>query len=176
MKTLFFIISAVGLVYLMVSSMDLESFSFSPEQTVTSVNAIKEDQADLATQDIRKVIEDVKALSDAQLVLQQEMSTVNTLNSELKEAFALLDKKLSGSNQVKQGASVNNNRLTTSSPLNEPAAMLEAAPALNAAINSSATTVDTEQQKRLRQQAVLRDLAQKRQIAAIGALQTGSSY
>lgn len=176
MKTLFFIISAVGLVYLMVSSMDLESFSFAPKQTATSVNATKEAQVELATQDISKVIDDVKALSQAQLALQQEMSTVSTLNSELKEAFSQLDKKMSGLSQVEQDELVSNNLLTKSSPQKEPVVMLEAAPALNVAMNSSAKTKDTEQQKRLRQQAVLRDLAQKRQIAAISALQTGSSY
>ena len=180
MKTLFFIITAVGLVYLMLSSMDKSRFSFSPTETVKQADNAFPAEPQSGGDTLLKVISDIEALSSSQQALQQEVNLVSMTNSELVEALKALDEKVSKEPALVSAASDKATSLTA----NKQAIEVKAHPqgdhekpaggALQQLLTEPAQ--NTEQEKRIRQQALLRDLAQKRQFAAIDALQTASSY
>lgn len=178
MKTLFFIISAVGLVYLLVSSLDTEIFSFTPSKTVIEREQDMHNEDAISSDTLADIMQDIKALSQSYAALQKDVWDVSSVNSNIQQAVETIESKLAKvaiSSESDTPAEVKREGPKPSVELDKT---LEQPQALIVDFATEDSTVrsaqDSEQQKRMRQQAVLRDLAQKRQFAAITALQTSS--
>lgn len=178
MKTLFFMISAVGLVYLLVSSLDTEMFSFTPSKTVIESKQDMQNEDAIPSDTLADIMQDIEALSQSYTSLQKDVLDLSSVNSNIQQAVETLESKLSKdsiSSESDTRAEVKRERPKPSNAFDKT---LEQTQALIEDYASEDSTVrpaqDSEQQKRMRQQALLRDLAQKRQFAAITALQTSS--
>jgi hypothetical protein len=213
MKTLFFIITASGLVYLIISSVNMELFSFSPELTASQARSAQLKQAAQQigaeqaneTPDILAKIEalaetqrtlkaDVERLAKAQQQQRQVSSSQPKPPLAFKTAPVTTDTKANTEPTliVKGLPFAQDNRLSAeaatpvfasgfSGQFENASAGFDAAnidaggnQRRNFTENDTTITNDSTQQKRLQQQAILRDLAQKRELAAIGALQNAA--
>lgn len=190
MKILFFIITALGLSYLLVSSLDAETFSFVPKQTVTEAAPNVDDAKDAGQ--IAKLMEDIEAISLSQRSLQkafesasvknsqlvQELASVSTTHSQLQHVVDEIDEKVSKEPEHAKVLAMPKGIELDPAPIMKSALSFEAVQAQTTNSLLAEASVDqpqdSEVQKRMRQQALLRDLAQKRQFAAISSLQTVS--
>ena len=237
MKKVFFMITALGLVYLIVSSINTDLFSFRATQTVTeqrdmnphekssngetdkfasaalvdnkeletkaleNKNREANDQgeqaqahklSDLRRSDIGFGESGLSESENANQALELEFNKLSKAHASLQEEFALLRASLSKIQATKQDTAhitiaENNHSLgsqqtsmqhSSSYPSNSHPSNSQQSAAATLEQDQEGlknTSYDSEQKRRLQQQAVLRDLAQKRQLAAIQALQTSSA-
>jgi hypothetical protein len=204
MKVLFFLISLVGAAYLIVSSLELDVFNMSPKNTLTSNERLTQKSDKLASAEtgteasnIALALAKIDAIQASYQIMQSKIEGIEKTNQSLETQLANLQsnklKPLSSqpvqskplSEPDSHSSSV---QLASASPV-APYLKEESAPLAFTADNEAQSNLaaisraseaslqnneNSAQNKRLQQQALLRDLAQKRQFAAIDALQTSA--
>lgn len=179
MKTLFFIISAIGLVYLLVSSVYSGRFWLSPEHTHSGKNTHSQVSAQDSEKEHSLLLQKLETLSLNQRAIKLQLTEMAASQSQLsKELDGLNEPAITTTSSIADAHTQQNIKQEAMQVgLTIPSSHQQQTknyPNLGHEVIAKPVN-QSQQQKRLQQQAALRDLAQKRQLAAISALHGGPS-
>ncbi|MBT1449413.1 hypothetical protein KJ365_00840 [Glaciecola sp. XM2] len=175
MKKLFFLVSALGAMYLFYQAIGANVFSFGPQDTVVGTS----EQSNEIQTELEVLTNELSALKNRNVQLSQDLARSEQDNKALRET--LLAKREDEAIQPVQAQTnellgpernVEQMLAKASQPIAPVALPDTTTPGAFAVLDEPASNLESEQQKRLRQQAQLRDIAQRMQLAAIDALQS----
>jgi hypothetical protein len=194
MKKIFFIVTVIGALYLFYQAIGVNSFSPAPKDTVAQQQALQQEKSESTTveQNHERLAEfqDMKARLDSlereNIALQAHLKQSKEEQARLelaKSAEPALIKKTRSDNDIDEMLARANKTVPAielssgSENANfavEPSPSSDGASAPQNTVEPLQNTAQSEQQKRLRQQAQLRDVAQRMQLAAIDVLNSSS--
>jgi septal ring factor EnvC (AmiA/AmiB activator) len=170
MKKIFFIVSALGAMYLAYQSMGANWFSAGPQNTVVEQQTLSKEQAE---PDTNNSVAQLAGMSSRLEALEQENQALQAQLKQSEQNEQRLQSELAHMNTANLEAQNRSNDIDNRlARANKPIAAIEVG-----TVPDLVTVTDnkqTEQQKRLTQQAQLRDVAQRMQLAALNALNSSS--